>query len=202
MGHLERLPFGIGTSEVEQVLATQCVLQDKPKRMKIEVNGTLDSGVLSKDIILYIASKISTSGATGYFIEYTGSTIRGLSMEARMTICNMSIEMGARGGMIAPDATTFNYLKGRTFAPQGAQWDHYQKQWEELYSDLDAVFDASFEFDAADIAPMITYGTNPGMGIRINDRVPNEPDNQKALEYMGLTVGEQLLGAYKSCIYR
>ncbi len=200
-GAFGAVAFGIGTSEVEQVLATQCVLQDKPKKMKIEVNGTLDSGVLSKDIILYIASKISTSGATGYFIEYTGSTIRSLSMEARMTICNMSIEMGARGGMIAPDATTFKYLKGRAFAPQGAQWDHYQKQWEELYSDTDAVFDVSFEFDAADIAPMITYGTNPGMGIRINDRIPNLPDKQKALEYMGLTAGEQLLGKHINHVF-
>jgi len=193
-GAFGAMAFGIGTSEVEQVLATQCVLQDKPKCMKIEVNGPLDAGVLSKDIILYIASKISTSGATGHFIEYTGSTISGLSMEARMTICNMSIEMGARGGMIAPDATTFEYLKGRKFAPQGVDWDYYLKQWGELYTDPDATFDASYKFDAADIVPMVTYGTNPGMGMKITDRIPNEPGNQKALEYMGLTAGEQLLG--------
>ncbi len=193
-GAFGAMAFGIGTSEVEQVLATQCVLQDKPKCMKIEVNGPLDAGVLSKDIILYIASKISTSGATGHFIEYTGSTISGLSMEARMTICNMSIEMGARGGMIAPDAATFEYLKGRKFAPQGVAWDYYLKQWGELYTDPDATFDASYKFDAADIVPMVTYGTNPGMGMKITDRIPNEPDNQKALEYMGLTAGEQLLG--------
>lgn len=193
-GAFGAMAFGIGTSEVEQVLATQCVLQDKPKCMKFEVNGPLDAGVLSKDIILYIASKISTSGATGHFIEYTGSTISGLSMEARMTICNMSIEMGARGGMIAPDATTFEYLKGRKFAPQGVDWDYYLKQWGELYTDPDATFDASYKFDAADIVPMVTYGTNPGMGMKITDRIPNEPGNQKALEYMGLTAGEQLLG--------
>ena len=193
-GAFGAVAFGIGTSEVEQVLATQCVLQNKPKRMRIEIEGSLSSGVLSKDIILYIASKISTSGATGYFIEYAGSTIRGLSMEARMTICNMSIEMGARGGMIAPDATTFEYLRGRTFAPEGTNWDQCLRQWEELYTDPGATFEASYRFDADDIVPMITYGTNPGMGMKINDRVPNEPDSQKALEYMGLTVGEQLLG--------
>lgn len=200
-GAFGAMAFGIGTSEVEQVLATQCVLQDKPKCMKIEVNGPLDAGVLSKDIILYIASKISTSGATGHFIEYTGSTISGLSMEARMTICNMSIEMGARGGMIAPDATTFEYLKGRKFAPQGVDWDYYLKQWGELYTDPDATFDASYKFDAADIVPMVTYGTNPGMGMKITDRIPNEPGNQKALEYMGLTAGEQLLGKQISHVF-
>ncbi len=193
-GAFGAIAFGIGTSEVEQVLATQCVLQPKPLSMKIEVDGPLASGVLSKDIILYVASKISTSGATGHFIEYTGSTIRGLSMEARMTICNMSIEMGARGGMIAPDDTTFEYLKGRKFGPHGVAWDYYLKQWKELYTDPDATFDASYKFDAADIVPMITYGTNPGMGMKITGRIPSGPDNQKALEYMGLTAGEQLLG--------
>ncbi len=193
-GAFGAVAFGIGTSEVEQVLATQCVLQRKPKRMKIEVNGPLAKGVLSKDIILYIASKISTSGATGHFIEYTGSTIRNLSMEARMTICNMSIEMGARGGMIAPDETTFEYLKGRKYAPQGEAWDKAVARWKELHTDADAVFDTSYEYDASDIVPMITYGTNPGMGIKINEAVPSAPDNVKALEYMGLTAGEQLLG--------
>ena len=193
-GAFGAVAFGIGTSEVEQVLATQCVLQRKPKRMKIEVNGPLAKGVLSKDIILYIASKISTGGATGHFIEYAGSTIRGLSMEARMTICNMSIEMGARGGMIAPDETTFEYMKGREFAPKGENWDKALLRWKELYTDEDAVFDTVYEFDASDIIPMITYGTNPGMGIKINELVPESHDNPKALEYMGLTVGEQLLG--------
>ncbi len=193
-GAFGAIAFGIGTSEVEQVLATQCVLQRKPKRMKIEVNGALAPGVVSKDIILYVASKISTSGATGHFIEYTGSAIRALSMEARMTICNMSIEMGARGGMIAPDETTFEYIKGRTFAPSGEDWDKAVKQWNQLYTDDDAEFDATFQFDAADITPMITYGTNPGMGMKIGDSVPESADNLKALEYMGLTAGQQLLG--------
>ena len=193
-GAFGAIAFGIGTSEVEQVLATQCVLQRKPKKMKIEVNGPLAKGVLSKDVILYIASKISTSGATGHFIEYTGSTIRDLSMEARMTICNMSIEMGARGGMIAPDETTFEYMKGRKFVPKDAAWDQALEQWQQLYTDEDAQFDTSYEFDAADIIPMITYGTNPGMGIKINETVPNSPENAKALAYMGLNPGELLLG--------
>ncbi len=196
-GAFGAVAFGIGTSEVEQVLATQCVLQYKPKRMKIEIDGPLGPGVVSKDIILYIASKISTSGATGHFIEYAGSTIRGLSMEARMTICNMSIEMGARGGMIAPDAITFQYIKGRPYAPQGDEWGQYLKYWESLYTEEDANFDTVYKFDAADIAPMITYGTNPGMGIKIDDSVPVAQDStshQKALGYMGLQAGEQLLG--------
>jgi len=193
-GAFGAMAFGIGTSEVEQVLATQCVLQNKPKRMKIEVNGPLASGVLSKDIILYIASKLSTSGATGHFIEYTGSTIRNLSMEARMTICNMSIEMGARGGMIAPDATTFEYLKGRKFVPEGAEWGVYLEKWKMLHTDPEASFDTSYIFDASDIEPMITYGTNPGMGMKIDDSVPYAADNQQSLGYMGLKAGEQLLG--------
>lgn len=193
-GAFGAVAFGIGTSEVEQVLATQCVLQRKPKRMSIEVNGPLGRGVLSKDIILYIASKISTSGATGHFIEYSGSTIKELSMEARMTICNMSIEMGARGGMIAPDESTFEYLKGRQFVPQDQNWDRAKQQWEQLYTDPDAEFDTTFRFEAEDIAPMITYGTNPGMGMKINDMVPDSPDNNKALAYMGLTAGQMLVG--------
>jgi 3-isopropylmalate/(R)-2-methylmalate dehydratase large subunit len=193
-GAFGAVAFGIGTSEVEQVLATQCVLQRKPKRMNIEVNGPLGRGVLSKDIILYVASKISTSGATGHFIEFSGSTIRELSMEARMTICNMSIEMGARGGMIAPDETTFEYLKGRQFVPQGQNWDQTKQQWEQLFTDPDAEFDTTFRFEAEDITPMITYGTNPGMGMKINDMVPDSPDNIKALAYMGLTAGQQLVG--------
>lgn len=202
-GAFGNIAFGIGTSEVEQVLATQCILQYKPKRMKIEVNGKLAKGVLAKDIILYIISKISASGATGYFVEYAGETIRNLSMEARMTICNMSIEMGARGGLIAPDETTFNYIRGRQFAPQGEAFDKLVERWKELKSDDDAQFDEVLTFDAADIAPMITYGTNPGMGIKITDRIPTleelkdineQPSFKKSLEYMGLEPGSQLLG--------
>src|SRR5690606_18785409 len=171
-GAFGNIAFGIGTSEVEQVLATQCILQYKPKRMKIEINGKLAKGVVAKDIILYIISKISASGATGYFVEYAGEAIRSLSMEARMTICNMSIEMGARGGLIAPDETTFNYIRGRKFAPQGEAFDRLVEQWRQLRTDEGAKYDAVLEFDAADIAPMITYGTNPGMGIKVTDRIP------------------------------
>jgi 3-isopropylmalate/(R)-2-methylmalate dehydratase large subunit len=202
-GAFGNIAFGIGTSEVEQVLATQCVLQYKPRRMKIEINGKLSKGVLAKDIILYIISKISASGATGYFVEYAGDTIRSLSMEARMTICNMSIEMGARGGLIAPDETTFNYIKGREFAPKGAQFDRLVEQWRHLQSDEKAEFDKVLKYDAADIGPMITYGTNPGMGIKITDRIPTveelkdiseQTSFSKSLEYMGLEPGSQLLG--------
>ncbi|GAA4316977.1 3-isopropylmalate dehydratase large subunit [Compostibacter hankyongensis] len=200
-GALGAMAFGIGTSEVEEVLATQCILQYKPKKMKIEVNGTLKKGVVSKDIILYIISQISASGATGYFVEYTGSAIRGLSMEARMTICNMSIEMGARGGMIAPDETTFSYIKGRKFAPRGADWDKAMEYWKTLYSDEDAVFDKVLSFDAADITPMITYGTNPGMGMGVAGHIPeleSFPEKEKAafkksLDYMSLQPGAALL---------
>lgn len=202
-GAFGTIAFGIGTSEVEQVLATQCILQYKPKRMKIEINGKLGKGVVAKDIILYIISKISSSGATGYFVEYAGDTIKSLSMEARMTICNMSIEMGARGGMIAPDEITFNYMKGKKFAPQGAAFDKAVENWKNLTSDPDASFDKVLVFDAADIAPMITYGTNPGMGIKVTDRIPTpqelkdiseQPSFIKSLNYMGLEPGSQLLG--------
>jgi 3-isopropylmalate/(R)-2-methylmalate dehydratase large subunit len=202
-GAFGNIAFGIGTSEVEQVLATQCILQYKPKRMKIEINGKLGKGVVSKDIILYIISKISASGATGYFVEYAGDTIRNLSMEARMTICNMSIEMGARGGLIAPDETTFNYIKGRKFAPQEADFELLMKEWQELKTDEGAEFDQVLTFQAEDIAPMITYGTNPGMGIKITDRIPTQAELQdiseqnsltKSLAYMGLEAGSQLLG--------
>ncbi|MFZ9847012.1 MAG: 3-isopropylmalate dehydratase large subunit [Flavobacteriales bacterium] len=197
------IAFGIGTSEVEQVLATQCLLQNKPKRMRINIEGTLNKGVYSKDIILYLIAKLTAGGGTGYFIEFAGSAIRSLSMEARMTICNMSIEMGARGGLIAPDETTFNYVKGRKFAPQGADFDAAVAEWKKLYSDADAVFDAEFTYDAADIAPMITYGTNPGMGVGITENVPsaNAIDDvkeresfNKALEYMGFASGDKLIG--------
>src|ERR1700755_3638605 len=166
-GAFGAIAFGIGTSEVEMVMATQCLMQSKPKLMRINVDGTLNKGVVSKDIILYIIAQISASGATGYFVEYAGSAIRNLSMEARMTICNMSIEMGARGGMIAPDQTTFDYMKGREFAPKGAEWDKKPAYWKELYSDADAKFDLEINIDAADIEPMITYGTNPGMGVAV-----------------------------------
>jgi 3-isopropylmalate/(R)-2-methylmalate dehydratase large subunit len=202
-GAFGNIAFGIGTSEVEQVLATQCILQYKPKTMKIEINGKLGKGVVSKDIILYIISQLSASGATGYFVEYAGEAIRSLSMEARMTICNMSIEMGARGGLIAPDETTFNYIKGRKFAPQGAEFDAKVEEWKNLRSDDGAKYDFEVKFKADDIAPMITYGTNPGMGMRVTDRIPtiqelkeiNEQGSfKKSLEYMGLEPGSQLLG--------
>ncbi len=202
-GAFGNIAFGIGTSEVEQVLATQCILQYKPNKMLIEINGDLGKGVLSKDIILYIISRISASGATGYFVEYAGDTIRKLSMEARMTICNMSIEMGARGGLIAPDQTTFDYIKGRKFAPQGKDYDARVKEWQELASDESAVYDKVLRFDAEDIAPMLTYGTNPGMGIKVTDRIPTEEELEdiadkanlkKSLEYMGLLEGQSLLG--------
>ncbi|MCE2934444.1 MAG: 3-isopropylmalate dehydratase large subunit [Cyclobacteriaceae bacterium] len=202
-GAFGNIAFGIGTSEVEQVLATQCILQYKPKTMRIEINGQLGKGVVSKDIILYIISKISASGATGYFVEYAGDTIRNLSLEARMTICNMSIEMGARGGLIAPDETTFTYIKGRKFAPIGAAFDEAVATWKKLATDEGAKYDVVLTFDAADIAPMITYGTNPGMGIKVTDRIPTPAELKeisaqasftKSLEYMALQPGAPLLG--------
>ena len=202
-GAFGSIAFGIGTSEVEMVFASQCVLQSKPKVMRINIEGSVQKGVVSKDIILYIIAKISASGATGYFVEYAGSAIRALSMEARMTICNMSIEMGARGGIIAPDETTYAYMKGRPFAPQGNNWDLKLAEWKQLYSDADAKFDLEININAADIDPMITYGTNPGMGIAVTGQVPTldsisdntEKQNfQKALHYMGLVPGQSLLG--------
>jgi 3-isopropylmalate/(R)-2-methylmalate dehydratase large subunit len=196
------IAFGIGTSEVEMVLATQCLLQTKPKLMRINVEGELNKGVVSKDIVLYILSKISASGATGHAVEFAGSAIRSLSMEARMTICNMSIEMGARCGLVAPDETTFSYIKGRKFAPQGTAWDKKMTYWKTLYSDADAKFDNEIFLKAADIEPMITYGTNPGMGIGVNDNIPtketiNETDKSglsKSLAYMGLQEGTPIKG--------
>lgn len=202
-GAFGNIAFGIGTSEVEQVLATQCILQYKPKRMRIEINGTLSKGVVAKDIILYIISKISASGATGYFVEYAGDTISALSMDARMTICNMSIEMGARGGMIAPDEKTFEYIKGRRFAPKGEDFEKKVSEWKKLKTDEGAVYDKVLVYDAADIGPMITYGTNPGMGIRVTDRIPTlqefkdlseQKSFSKSLAYMGLEPGSALLG--------
>ncbi|MCO5230753.1 MAG: 3-isopropylmalate dehydratase large subunit [Chitinophagales bacterium] len=195
-GAFGAVAFGIGTSEVEQVLATQCILQTKPKKMRINVEGELGKGVVSKDIILYIISKISASGGTGYFVEFAGSAIRNLSMEARMSICNMSIEMGARGGMIAPDQTTYEYIKGRDFAPKGEDFDKAVAYWTSLCTDDDAVFDLEYTYDAADISPMVTYGTNPGMGIKIDDFIPNKDDAglEKSLSYMNFHKGESLIG--------
>lgn len=202
-GAFGAIAFGIGTSEVEQVLATQCVLKRKPKRMRINVEGELGTGVYAKDIILYIIAQISAAGGTGYFVEYAGSAIRNLSMEARMTICNMSIEMGARGGMIAPDETTFAYVEGREFAPKGEAWEKALADWKTLYTDEAAEFDKEYHFAAADIPPMITYGTNPGMGIGIGEEVPSlanisgEGDKRvlsKALNYMGLEQGQSMIG--------
>ncbi|MBO9634619.1 MAG: 3-isopropylmalate dehydratase large subunit [Chitinophagaceae bacterium] len=201
-GAFGAIAFGIGTSEVEMVMATQCLMQSKPKLMRINVEGTLNKGVVSKDIILYIIAQISASGATGYFVEYAGSAIRSLSMEGRMTICNMSIEMGARGGMIAPDEVTFEYMKGRQFAPGNGQWDRKLEQWKELYSDADAKFDVEINIKAEDIEPMITYGTNPGMGVSVAGQIPGEKDIDekekpsflKSLDYMGLKPGTGIKG--------
>jgi len=201
-GAFGSVAFGIGTSEVEMVLATQCILQPKPKKMLISVDGELSEGVTAKDVVLYIISKISTSGGTGYFIEYAGSAIRSLSMEGRMTVCNMSIESGARGGLIAPDETTFDYIEGREFAPSGTDFDRAVEKWKLLKSDDDAIFDKVLNFDAADIEPMITYGTNPGMGAKIVDRIPEveEIDQstresyKKSLAYMGFEAGSPIAG--------
>lgn len=199
-GALGSIAFGIGTSEVEQVLATQAILQTKPKTMKIQIDGALSKGVLSKDIILYIIAQISASGGTGYFVEYCGSAIRSLSMEARMTICNMSIEMGARGGLIAPDETTFAYIKGKQFTPEGTAWDQAMEYWQTLYTDKEAQFDKEYHFNAADIQPMITYGTNPGMGIGITQNIPavalnsSAEEMKKSLHYMGLDDQQSLIG--------
>ena len=201
-GAFGAIAFGIGTSEVEMVLASQCIMQPKPKKMRITVNGTLGKGVTAKDIALYIISKISTSGGTGHFIEYAGSAITSLSMEGRMTLCNLSIESGARGGMIAPDETTINYIKGRQFAPKGNNWDEAVKRWSELKSDENAAFDTEYTFDAADIEPMITYGTNPGMGIGVSQQIPTSEGMEgtdkttylKSLQYMGYNEGETMKG--------
>ncbi|HMR91683.1 MAG TPA: 3-isopropylmalate dehydratase large subunit [Chitinophagaceae bacterium] len=201
-GAFGSIAFGIGTSEVEMVMATQCLMQSKPKLMRINIEGALNAGVVSKDIVLYILAKISASGATGYAVEFAGSAIRSLSMEARMTICNMSIEMGARCGMIAPDEITFEYIKGRKFAPAGEEWDKKLAYWKTLYSDTDAKFDTEINIKAEDIEPMITYGTNPGMGIGVSGHVPalNEVDEkekmsfEKSLAYMGLEPGANIKG--------
>lgn len=202
-GAFGALAFGIGTSEVEHVLATQCLLQKKPNTYEIQVNGSLAKGVSAKDIILALIARIGVGGGTGHVFEYTGEAIRGLTMEQRMTICNMSIEGGARAGMIAPDDTTFEYLKGREFVPQGADWDKAVANWKTLPSDSGAVYDKSITLNASELEPMITYGTNPGMGMKITDRIPTlesftEPSQkaafEKAMTYMGLQPGQSLLG--------
>lgn len=201
-GAVGAVAFGIGTSEVEMVMASQCILQQKPKSMRININGKLGKGVVAKDVALFLMSRLTTSGATGYFVEYSGDVVREMSMEGRLTLCNLSIEMGARGGFVAPDETTFAYLKDREFAPKGEAWDKAVAYWRTLKSGDDAVFDKELTFDAADIEPRITYGTNPGMGIGINDSVPTldsiaESERAsflKSLDYMGFQPGEKLAG--------
>ncbi len=201
-GAMGAIAFGIGTSEVEMVMASQCVLQQKPKTMRITVDGTLGNGVTAKDLALYLMTKLTTSGATGYFVEYAGEAVRNLSMEGRLTLCNLSIEMGARGGIVAPDEVTIEYVRGKDFAPKGDAWDKAVAYWKTLRSDDDAVFDKEYRFSAEDIEPRITYGTNPGMGIGVTESVPLldsiEPGGrasfEKALAYMGFNPGERLLG--------
>ena len=201
-GAMGAVAFGIGTSEVEMVMASQCILQQKPKSMRININGQLQKGVTPKDVALYIMSKLTTSGATGYFVEYSGQVVKDMTMEGRLTLCNLSIEMGARGGFIAPDETTFEYIKGREFAPKGEAWDKAVEYWKTLKSGDDAVFDKELNFEAADIEPRITYGTNPGMGIGITEAIPSIDDIDeagkasflKSLDYMGFAPGEKLIG--------
>jgi 3-isopropylmalate/(R)-2-methylmalate dehydratase large subunit len=194
-GAFGSIAFGIGTSQVAQVFASQCLLLNKPKSLRVNVDGKLNKNVSPKDVILYIISKIGTNSGTGYFCEYAGNVFREMSMEGRMTVCNMSIEMGARGGMIAPDETTFEYVKGKKFAPKGEELEQKIAYWKTLASDDDATFDKEYHFDAEDIAPMITYGTNPGMGIKINETIPSFEDTsfEKSLEYMGFHKGESLI---------
>lgn len=201
-GAVGAVAFGIGTSEVEMVLASQCILQQKPKSMRININGVLGKGVTAKDVALYLMSQLTTSGATGYFVEYSGQVVKDMSMEGRLTLCNLSIEMGARGGFIAPDETTFEYIKGREYAPKGDDWEKAVAYWKTLKSGDDAVFDKELNFDAADIEPRITYGTNPGMGIGITESIPTLSDIdeagkasfEKSLDYMGFAPGQKLLG--------
>ena len=195
-GAMGAVAFGIGTSEVEMVMASECILQQKPKSMRISINGKLQKGVTAKDVALYLMSQLTTSGATGYFVEYAGDVVKNLSMEGRLTLCNLSIEMGARGGFVAPDETTFEYIKGREFAPKGEAWDKAVAYWKTLKSGDDAVFDKELVFDAKDIEPRITYGTNPGMVIGITETIPQGEGAgfQKSLDYMGFKAGEKLLG--------
>ena len=200
-GAMGAVAFGIGTSEVEMVMASQCILQQKPKSMRITINGTLGKGVTAKDVALYLMAKLTTSGATGYFVEYAGEVVKNLTMEGRLTLCNLSIEMGARGGFIAPDEVTFDYVKGKEYAPKGEEWERAVAYWKTLKSGDDAIFDKELVFDAKDIEPRITYGTNPGMGIGITEAIPLTSDLlpltsgfEKALQYMGFKAGECLLG--------
>ncbi len=200
-GAFGAIAFGIGTSEVEMVLSTQCIMQPKPKKMRITVNGKLSNSVTPKDVALFIISKLSTSGATGYFVEYSGEVFSNMSMEGRMTVCNLSIEMGARGGMIAPDKKTFEYINGREFAPKNDDWLRAMDYWKTLYTDHDALFDKEISFNGSLIEPMITYGTNPGMGISINEGIPNSDDQDgskktflKSLEYMNYNEGDKIIG--------
>lgn len=201
-GAMGAVAFGIGTSEVQMVLASQCILQSKPKSMRINIEGELQAGVTAKDIALYLMSKLTTSGATGYFVEYSGSAVKALSMEGRLTLCNLSIEMGARGGFIAPDEVTFEYIKGREYAPKGEEWDKAVEYWKTLKSGDDAVFDLELTYKAEDIEPMVTYGTNPGMGMGITESIPTldsideagQASFKKSLAYMGFEPGQKLLG--------
>lgn len=201
-GAMGTVAFGIGTSEVEMVMASQCILQTRPKTMRITIDGKLGKGVTAKDMALYMMSKMTTSGATGYFVEYAGEAVRSLTMEGRLTLCNLSIEMGARGGMIAPDETTFEYIKGREYAPKGEAWNTSLAYWKTLKSDENAVFDKEVRYAAEDIEPMITYGTNPGMGMGITNSIPttdgmdeaSRTSFEKSLDYMGFQPGEPLLG--------
>ncbi len=183
-GAFGAIAFGIGTSEVEMVLSSQCIMQPKPKKMRINVNGVLGKAVTPKDVTLFIIAQLSTAGATGYFVEYAGDVFENMSMEGRMTVCNMSIEMGARGGMIAPDETTFNYIKGKEKAPKGDAWDKALAYWKTLQTDAAAQFDKEYSFEAADIEPMITYGTNPGMGMGISKSIPKATDLEGGVSYL------------------
>ncbi|QXP60567.1 3-isopropylmalate dehydratase large subunit [Olleya sp. HaHaR_3_96] len=194
-GAFGTIAFGIGTSQVAQVFASQCLLLTKPKSLRVSVNGTLKNGVLPKDVILYIIAKLGTNSGTGYFCEYAGNVFEEMSMEGRMTVCNMSIEMGARGGMIAPDQTTFDYVKGKEFAPKGEAFNKKVDYWKTLPTDTDAIFDKEYSFDAEDIEPMVTYGTNPGMGIKVTENIPtlNDASFEKSLQYMDFKKGESLI---------
>ena len=202
-GAFGTIAFGIGTSQVAQVFASQCLLLTKPKSLRVTVNGRLKNGVLPKDVILYIISKLGTNSGTGFFCEYAGDVFQNMSMEGRMTVCNMSIEMGARGGMIAPDQTTFNYVKGRTYAPKGKDFEKKVAYWKTLPTDKGATFDKEYTFDAEDIEPMITYGTNPGMGIKISENIPTIKDSSfiKSLEYMNFEAGESLINTQINYVF-
>jgi 3-isopropylmalate/(R)-2-methylmalate dehydratase large subunit len=201
-GAVGAVAFGIGTSEVEMVMASQCILQQKPKSMRINITGKLGKGVVAKDVALYLMSQLTTSGATGYFVEYAGKVVEDMSMEGRLTLCNLSIEMGARGGFVAPDETTFEYIKGKEYAPKGEDWDKAVAYWKTLKSGEDAVFDKELTFRGEDIEPCVTFGTNPGMGIGITETIPSldsideagQASFKKSLNYMGFAPGEKMLG--------